>query len=94
AMGNAIDHTAGASATATITSFSDRVIIEVSDNGPGFDPKALKESDELSERGRGIRLMNLTADSVSISSKPSGKGTLVRIVKLAQATTSRLRQKQ
>ena len=89
AMGNAVDHTAGDGATATITSYSDRVIIEVSDNGPGFDPASVKQADTLSERGRGIQLMNLTADSVSISNKPSGHGTLVRIVKLAHTAQGR-----
>ncbi len=35
-----------------------------------------------SERGRGIKLMRLLADSVTISPKSSGSGTVVRIVKL------------
>lgn len=89
AMGNAVDHTEGSDATATVTSFADRVVIEVSDSGPGFDPKQLAaSSDPSSERGRGIRLMNLVSDSVSITPKPSGNGTLVRIVKLANATAN------
>ena len=34
------------------------------------------------ERGRGIKLMRLLADSVSIHLKRSGQGTVVRLVKL------------
>ena len=89
AVGNAVDHTDGKGAVVTVTGYPDRAIIEVSDTGPGFDPSKVLERkvDVQAERGRGIRLMNLLADSLTISHKPSGPGMLVRIVKLAHATT-------
>lgn len=89
AVGNAVDHTDGVGAVVTVAGYPDRAIIEVSDSGPGFDPnKALaQKTDEHAERGRGIKLMNLLADSLTIAHKPSGPGMMVRIVKLAHAAT-------
>ena len=89
AVGNAVDHADGTGALVSIVGYPDRAVIEVSDCGPGFDLEHLDatEQDPASERGRGIRLMQLLADSVSITPKPSGTGTLVRIVKLAHAST-------
>ena len=89
AMGNAVDHTDGIGTLVTVIGYPDRVVIEVSDCGPGFDPEAssCSEADPCAERGRGIRLMNLLSDAVSITPKPSGNGMLVRIVKLAHAAT-------
>ncbi len=89
AVGNAVDHTDGTGALVTVVGYPDRVVIEVSDCGPGFDPndEAYYDNNPLAERGRGLRLMNLLSDSVSIKPKPSGNGMLVRIVKLAHAAT-------
>lgn len=89
AVGNAVDHTDGVGALVTVVGYPDRVVIEVSDCGPGFDPDAVVDfdNDPLAERGRGIRLMNMLSDAVSITPKPSGNGMLVRIVKLAHAAT-------
>lgn len=89
AVGNAVDHTDGLGALVSITGYPDRAIIEVSDCGEGFDPNAQEQAeiDPCAERGRGIRVMNLLADSVTITPKPSGTGMLVRIVKLAHAAT-------
>ena len=89
AVGNAVDHTDGDGATATIVGYPDRVVIEVSDCGPGFDPQevAQKECDPAAERGRGLKLMNLLSDSVTIAPKASGPGMCVRIVKVAHAAT-------
>jgi anti-anti-sigma factor len=89
AMGNAVDHTSGEGATITVAGYEDRVVVEVSDLGEGFDPNAVdeREAGSFEERGRGIKLMRLLADSVSISQRPSGTGMLVRIVKVAHATT-------
>lgn len=47
-----------------------------------FKDACCPETGQFSERGRGLKLMQLLADSVTISPKPSGVGTLVRIVKL------------
>lgn len=89
AVGNAVDHTEGADALVTISGYPDRVVIEVSDEGPGFDPMSLccDSADQCAERGRGIKLMNLLADSVTITHRSAGPGMMVRIVKLAHAAT-------
>lgn len=89
ALGNAVDHTDGTGALVTVTNYPDRAVIEVSDCGQGFDPAASARmpTDPCAERGRGIRMMQLLADQVTIAPKPSGTGMLVRIVKLAHAAT-------
>ena len=89
AMGNVVDHAGGTGALVSVTAYHDRAVIEVADHGCGFDvQKELeREVDPTAERGRGIRLMELLADSVSIKPQQYGPGTLVRIVKLASAYT-------
>lgn len=85
AMGNAVDHTSGECALVTISAYEDRVLVDVTDCGDGFqiaDDEDTPAVDEGAERGRGIKLMRLLADSVSICRKSTGTGTLVRIVKL------------
>lgn len=84
ALGNAADHTCGAGVLATVSAYPDRMVIEVTDCGCGFD---LQRGSKLptthdDQRGRGIRLMRLLVDSVSIHTRPSGVGTVVRLVKL------------
>lgn len=84
AVGNAVDHTCGKGVLATISAYPDRMIVEVTDCGNGFglcaDEIPCVSNDE--ERGRGIRLMRLLVDSVTIENRPSGTGTVVRLVKL------------
>ena len=85
AFGNAVDHTGGAGVLATVAAYPDRVTIDVTDCGCGFELAGDEEPPETgpcAERGRGIRLMRLLADSVSIAHKSSGEGTVVRLVKL------------
>lgn len=85
AMGNAVDHTACESCSrVTITAYPDRAVVDVTDNGEGFDghPTTQKEGNLELERGRGIRLMKLLADSVDIEKRDSGQGTIVKIVKM------------
>lgn len=45
-------------------------------------PAAVPAGTSSLERGRGIKLMRMLADSVEIAPKPSGAGTVVRLVKL------------
>ena len=55
----------------------------------GFELSEDEEPEDVgpnAERGRGIRLMRLLADSVSISRKHTGEGTVVRLVKLLDAS--------
>lgn len=88
ALGNAIDHTCSGGVLCSLEVYSDRAILEITDCGEGFemdcDGNATKldaDENEL-ERGRGIKLMRLLADSVEIQPKATGNGTVVKIVKL------------
>lgn len=85
AVGNAIDHTCEAGILVTLSMYSDRVIVEVSDCGQGFDPdEALERSAHLTdhaERGRGLRLMHLLVDACSIEPKGCGCGMRVLLAK-------------
>lgn len=86
AMGNAIDHTDGKDALVTVTAYEDRAVIDVTDRGCGISVSAGQplpcSGKPNEERGRGIKLMRLLADSVVICRRSGGRGTLVRIVKL------------
>lgn len=87
ALGNAIDHTDANGVRCSLEVYPDRAIVEVTDCGTGLevaydeDAPQTETNDEL-ERGRGIKLMRMLADSVEISRKPNEQGTVVRIVKL------------
>lgn len=92
AIGNAIDHTCSAGVIATVAAYPDRAIVDVADCGEGFSLGTGDEPPEVgefAERGRGIRLMRMLADAVSIGPKPSGRGTVVRIVKLVNPAVRR-----
>ena len=66
-----------------MTAYNDRVVVEVTDCGSGFEADdSTSFDDPCDERGRGIKLMRLLADSVSILKRPSTMGTIVRLVKL------------
>lgn len=85
ALGNAVDHTAGGGVLATVAAYPDRVTIDVADCGCGYelaDDEEPPEAGPCAERGRGIRLMRLLTDSVTIAHKSTGEGTVVRLVKL------------
>ena len=62
--------------------FSDRLVIEVTDEGGGFDlAKAEGHPDELSEGGLGIAIIRAIADEVEIGAQPGGKGSRLRFEK-------------
>jgi serine/threonine-protein kinase RsbW len=61
---------------------SDRLVIEVSDEGEGFDPdEAGGAPEELSEGGLGIAIIRAIADEVEIGTQPGGKGSRLRFEK-------------
>jgi serine/threonine-protein kinase RsbW len=61
---------------------SDRLVIEVTDEGEGFDPAAAAgQADELSEGGLGIAIIRAIADEVEIGVQPGGKGSRLRFAK-------------
>jgi serine/threonine-protein kinase RsbW len=62
--------------------FPDRLVIEVTDEGEGFDlAKAEGHPDELSEGGLGIAIIRAIADEVEIGAQPGGKGSRLRFEK-------------
>lgn len=61
---------------------SDRLVIEVSDEGEGFAPaEAEQDAESLSEGGLGIAIIRAIADDVEIGSQPGGKGSRLRFAK-------------
>jgi serine/threonine-protein kinase RsbW len=59
----------------------DRLAIEVTDDGLGFDPHALPGDGDLSEGGLGISIIRAIADEVEIGPQPGGKGSRLRFIK-------------
>jgi len=60
----------------------DRLVIEVTDEGGGFDPADAKGApDDLSEGGLGIAIIRAIADEVEIGKQPDGKGSRLRFEK-------------
>jgi serine/threonine-protein kinase RsbW len=61
----------------------DSVLIEVLDDGDGFDPEEAPsfDGDELSEGGLGIAIIRTIADEVEIESRPGVRGSRLRFVK-------------
>jgi serine/threonine-protein kinase RsbW len=60
----------------------DRLVIEVTDEGEGFDPaEAVGPPDALSEGGLGIAIIRAIADDVEIAAQPNGKGSRLRFEK-------------
>lgn len=69
----------------------DRLIVEVADDGSGFEPGPVLEPDalptdgdgvELSEGGLGIAIIRSIADDVEIGGRADGRGSRLRFVKL------------
>ena len=82
ALGNAIDHACSEGVMVSVAGYADRAVVEVSDCGQGFDPTKVRAAGREDERGRGIQLMRLLADVVSITAKRHGTGTVVHLEKL------------
>jgi serine/threonine-protein kinase RsbW len=60
----------------------DRLVIEVTDEGEGFDPDASGAAGEgLSEGGLGIAIIRAIADEVEIGQRAQGKGSRLRFEK-------------
>jgi serine/threonine-protein kinase RsbW len=60
----------------------DRLVIEVTDEGEGFDPAEAEGSPEtLSEGGLGIAIIRAIADAVEIGPQPDGRGSRLRFIK-------------
>jgi serine/threonine-protein kinase RsbW len=62
----------------------DRLVIEVADDGTGFEPEGAGRelgSAELTEGGLGIAIIRSIADELEIGGRPSGTGSRLRFVK-------------
>ena len=63
----------------------DRLIVEVADDGTGFELQVGSGDgvdDELTEGGLGIAIIRSIADEVEITGGPDGRGSRLRFVKL------------
>jgi serine/threonine-protein kinase RsbW len=63
----------------------DRLVVQVSDDGAGFEPgegAAPGEGDELSEGGLGIAIIRTIADELEFGDGSNGRGSRLRFVKL------------
>lgn len=61
----------------------DRLGIEITDDGEGFDPDApaLPGGEELTEGGLGIAIIKSIADEFELTSRPGVRGSKLRFVK-------------
>jgi serine/threonine-protein kinase RsbW len=88
ACSNSVRHAYGDGGGHVAISFElrdDRLIIEVADDGTGFEPEttgANGDSVELSEGGLGIAIIRSIADEVEIGGGANGRGSRLRFVKL------------
>ena len=60
----------------------DRVVIEVADEGTGFDAAETHARDELTEGGLWIAIIRSVADEFEIKPGEGGRGSRLRFVKL------------
>ncbi|MBA2476733.1 MAG: ATP-binding protein [Actinobacteria bacterium] len=60
----------------------DRLVIEVADDGEGFEPQELREDGELTEGGLGIAIIRAVADELELGPGKNGRGSRLRFVKL------------
>ena len=61
----------------------DRLIVEVADDGTGFEPGTAKDGgEELTEGGLGLAIIRSIADEVEFGGGPGGRGSRLRFVKL------------
>jgi serine/threonine-protein kinase RsbW len=63
----------------------DRLVVEVSDDGGGFDPDELVEAGELTEGGLGIAIIRAIVDEFDVGERRDGRGSRLRFVKFLTA---------
>jgi serine/threonine-protein kinase RsbW len=83
ALANAVRHGSGAAGDMVridVFAYDDRVVLEVSDTGCGYDGAPSQSDDLYAPGGRGIMFMRALMDRVEFENPASG-GTCVRLVK-------------
>lgn len=84
ALANAIRHGGSGNGQAeigvTVVAYDDRVVIDVSDSGPGFNGSAPGSDDPYKASGRGVMFMIALMDRVEFFTPEEG-GTIVRLTK-------------
>jgi serine/threonine-protein kinase RsbW len=66
--------------------YADRLVIEVSDDGTGFDPHPWdRQRGELSEGGLGLAIIRSLTDELELGNGGTGQGSRLRLVKFLQA---------
>ena len=61
----------------------DRLVVEVADDGPGFDADSEEPSEEnLAEGGLGIAIIKAVSDEFEAGEREDGQGSRLRFVKL------------
>src|SRR5919204_6284901 len=68
--------------------YGDRLVIEVVDDGEGFDPAedgTLGDLESMTEGGLGIAIIRSIADEFALSRGPHGRGSRLRFAKLLSA---------
>jgi serine/threonine-protein kinase RsbW len=85
AASNSVRHAYGDQAGVVEISYEllpDRLVIEVTDDGEGFDPADTPgPPNDLSEGGLGIAIIRAIADEVEIGAQAGGKGSRLRFEK-------------
>ncbi|MFE6925121.1 ATP-binding protein [Nocardia sp. NPDC057663] len=91
---NAIEHSGGdgnpdATVEITLDIEDDELLIEISDQGPGFDPDIVPDprlpEGVLRASGRGVLLMRTAVDSLEAAHGPQGRFTLTLRTKLPRS---------
>jgi len=63
----------------------DRLVVEVADDGPGFDPAGDRPlGDRLAEGGLGIAIIRAVSDEFEAGKQPDGSGSRLRFVKFLE----------
>ena len=88
ACSNSVRHAYGEAGGHVEISFElseDRLVVEVADEGAGFDGTGAapqRDGEELAEGGLGIAIIRSIADEVEIGGRANGRGSRLRFVKL------------